>query len=132
MLCGDADAFEEALGKNIMSWYEYLILQLNYKYPSINPRQLKDYAVDTLRRAGQLEGLTNRDAILLAAMDYDIFGALREIQGLWDSPWFALHFSDLCLAVGGNGVMLAPLRNSLILEYGGQIMEHEEVWQVIR
>lgn len=79
--------------------------------------------------------------ILLHAMDFNVVNVLKEVQGVWDNPWFALHFSDLMFASGKSVYALddqvvdyslvGPLRDHFILEYGTTVMEHPTLWQVI-
>lgn len=61
---------------------------------------LKVYAVNALQKLGLMDKLDSRDMILLHAMDFNILNVLKELQNVWDNPWFSLHFSDLVYACG--------------------------------
>lgn len=60
ILCGDDEAFASAVARGLITWYEYMVLLLNYKYPTIRPAQLKAYAVRTLQQLDLVDKLEAR------------------------------------------------------------------------
>lgn len=73
---------------------------INYCFPVIRPSALKGYARKVVDDLGLSENLEPRDLILFHAMEYDIVSVLKEIQTVWNNPWFSTHFVDLIFAGG--------------------------------
>lgn len=75
-------------------------MYINYRCPTIRPSALKGYARKVVGEMGLNESLEARDMVLFHAMEYDIVNVLKEIQLVWNNPWFSTHFVDLIFAGG--------------------------------
>jgi len=140
VLCGRDEGF--AAAKQYMStWYEYLAMMLNYQFPTIKPSSLKGYVRKSIDEFGDYSiQLSPVEEILLSAMDFDIVSVLKEMQVIWNNPWFALHFSDLIYSSGTYSAALEEgridhnsvglIRNDLVREYGTVLMHHQDLWEV--
>lgn len=73
---------------------------INYQCPTIRPSAIKGYARKVVSDMGLNDDLETRDVILFHAMEYDIVNVLKEIQSVWNNPWFSTHFVDLIYAGG--------------------------------
>jgi len=85
-----------------------------------------------------------RDRLLLLAMEGDILCVIKELQATMEDPWWAVHFLDLVVAAGiareTSGktqnkrevdlASLGPLRNALVLDYGGILLSHSTLWEL--
>ncbi|CAL8074411.1 unnamed protein product [Orchesella dallaii] len=139
VLCGNDEGFIEARSKNLLTWYEYLVMLINYRFPVVRPSALKGYARKVVTEFGLGDSLEPRDIILFHAMEYDIVNVLKEIQTVWNNPWYSIHFVDLIFAGGKFSEVtdvridyssVPPLRAHFIIDYGTTIMEHKPIWQI--
>lgn len=139
VLCGSDAGFSEARAKDLLSWYEYLVMMINYRFPVIRPSALKGYARKVVSDLGLNDSLESRDLILFYAMEYDIVNVLKEIQSVWNNPWFSTHFVDLIYGGGKFSEVtevrmdysaVSPLRAHFIVDYATSLMEHKSMWQV--
>jgi hypothetical protein len=113
LICGLEEGLSEAASRGILSWYEFLVLRLNYVRPLTRPSGLLPLATSTLAELGlSTSTLEARDAILLAAMAGDPLGLLRELSAVWDSPWVGLHLADLIVAAGTTATSTVVTSNS--------------------
>jgi len=60
ILCGNDEGFIEARSKNLLTWYEYLVMLINYRFPVVRPSALKGYARKVVSEFGLGDSLESR------------------------------------------------------------------------
>ncbi|XP_056643715.1 nuclear pore complex protein Nup85 [Diorhabda sublineata] len=119
-------------------WYAYLVGWLFFTEPTVKSFELGQFAKKVITKLNMNNHLKQLDKVLLAALDFDIFQVIQEIQNMYDNGWFVSHLTDLLYHCGKLGDLqkdlpeFSPdkLRESFILDYGVTLMGHQSLWQV--
>ncbi|XP_072384789.1 nuclear pore complex protein Nup85 [Diabrotica undecimpunctata] len=119
-------------------WYAYLAGWLFFTEPTIKSFELGQFAKRSINKLRMNNHLKQLDKVLLAAMDFDIFQVIKEIQNMYDNGWFVSHLTDLLYHCGRlvdlekevPDFSAEKLRESFILDYGTSLMGHKSLWQV--
>ncbi|KAG5892368.1 hypothetical protein JTB14_035982 [Gonioctena quinquepunctata] len=120
------------------AWYEYLAGWLFFTEPTVKPFELGQFAKRSITKMRMNHHLKHLDRVLLAAMEFDIFQVIKEIQFMTENGWFVSHLTDLlhhCGRLSGlekdvENFSAEKLRESFILDYGMTLMGHKSLWQV--
>ncbi|XP_060803024.1 nuclear pore complex protein Nup85 isoform X2 [Amyelois transitella] len=135
LIIGDYSAFESIRDK-YNSWFDLLGGWVLYTAPWARRHELSSAAAACagMRSA---PSRTHLDVILRALLDGDLHQVISEIQQISDNGWFATHLTDMLYHCGKLKILdkhqtdvTNLLRDSLVLEYGCLLMEHQSLWSV--
>ncbi|XP_018578026.1 nuclear pore complex protein Nup85 [Anoplophora glabripennis] len=137
LVVGDENAWAE-VQDNCETWYEFLAGWLFYSEPTVKSFELGLFAKRSITKMQMKNHLKHLDRVLLAAMEFDMFQVIKEIQYMTENGWFVSHFTDLLYHSGRlstlekevNNFSAEKLRESFILDYGVTLMGHKSLWQV--
>lgn len=137
ILIGEEQAWTD-IQTNCETWYEYLAGWLFYTEPTVKPFELSQFAKRSITKMRLTNKLKHLDRVLLAAMEFDLFQVIKEIQYMTENGWFVTHLTDI-LYHSGRLLLLEKevtnfsakkLRESFVLDYGILLMGHKSLWQV--
>ncbi|CAG9861328.1 unnamed protein product [Phyllotreta striolata] len=119
-------------------WYAYLAGWLFFTEPTVKSFELGRFAKRAMTKLRMNEHLRQLDKILLAAMEFDVFQVIKEIQHMYDNGWFVSHLTDLLyhcdrlsdLEKEVSDFSAEKLRESFVIDYGCTLMSHKSLWQV--
>ncbi|XP_050297593.1 nuclear pore complex protein Nup85 [Anthonomus grandis grandis] len=137
LMVGEEEAWTEMIPK-CEAWYEFLAGYLFYTEPMVKTFELGQYAKQSIAKMRMKHHLKHLDRVLLAAMEFDIFEVVKEIQEMTENGWFVTHLTDLLYHAGKlsllekdvEGFSAENLRESFLLDYGTTLMGHKSLWQV--
>ncbi|CAG9820063.1 unnamed protein product [Phaedon cochleariae] len=120
------------------AWYEYLAGWLFFTEPTVKPFELGQFAKRSITKMRMNHHMKHLDRVLLAAMEFDIFQVIKEIQYMPENGWFVSHLTDLlhhCERLSSlekevENFSAEKLRESFILDYAVTLMGHKSLWQV--
>nr|CAH7742098.1 unnamed protein product [Callosobruchus chinensis] len=137
LVIGEEKAWAE-VQERCEAWYEFLAGWLFYTEPTAKSFELGQYAKRSITKMKVANSLKHLDRVILAAMEFDIFQVIKEIQHMTENGWFVAHLSDLLyhssrltsLEKEVPNFSAEKLRESFILDYGITMMGHKSLWQV--
>ncbi|XP_052740352.1 nuclear pore complex protein Nup85 [Bicyclus anynana] len=134
IMTGDYSAFESIRGK-YSSWFDVLGGWVMFTTPWARRRELGAAAAACAGLA--VGGGGHLDVMVRAALEGDLYLVIHEIQQMADNGWFATHLTDVLLQCGKLHILdkhqtdvTSRLRDSLVLEYGSLLLEHQSLWPV--
>ncbi|XP_060521243.1 nuclear pore complex protein Nup85 [Cylas formicarius] len=137
LIVGEEEAWTK-IQSNCEAWYEFLAGWLFYTEPTVKTFELGQFAKHSITKMRMKNNMKHLDRVLLAAMEFDIFEVIKEIQYMTENGWFVSHLTDILYHSGkltalGKEVesfSAEKLRESFLLEYGIMLMGHSSLWQV--
>ncbi|XP_052873331.1 nuclear pore complex protein Nup75 [Anopheles cruzii] len=156
LVIGDQQVWAQQLS-NATSWYEYFPGYLLYTDSTCKYYQLTEHVSEWMAKFREAQPATGRekllDKLVLAVMENDLMEVVRQVQGLPDNGWFAVHLVDLLHhagqllelgtvridetgtsspgSEGGERVDLGKLvRDSVLYDYGTLLMSHPSLWML--
>ncbi|KAL1494210.1 hypothetical protein ABEB36_009842 [Hypothenemus hampei] len=136
LMLGEDEAWAE-IQVRCEAWYEFLAGWLFYTEPTVKTFELGQFAKHSIMKMRVKHQMKHLDRVLLAAMEFDIFEVIREIQEMTENGWFVTHLTDILSHSGRlsslekevEGFSAEKLRESFILDYGTTLIGHKSLWQ---
>lgn len=137
LIVGEEEAWAE-IQSHCETWYEFLAGWLFYTEPSVKSFKLGQFAKLSIRKMRIKDHMKHLDRVLLAAMEFDLFEVIKEIQHMTENGWFVCHLADILHHSGSLSVLEKEvenftsenLRESFLLDYGTILMGHSSLWEV--
>lgn len=137
LVVGEEEAWAE-IQSQCEAWYEFLAGWLFYTEPTVKSFELGSFAKHSITKMRMKHHMKHLDRVLLAAMEFDMFEVIKEIQQMTENGWFVSHLADILYHSGRlsslekevDNFSAEKLRESFILDYGTILMGHQSLWQV--
>ncbi|CAH2038136.1 unnamed protein product, partial [Iphiclides podalirius] len=135
LMIGEYGAFE-SIRSRYASWFDVLGGYVLFTAPWARRRELADAASACAGLDGP-HSQSHLDVVVRALLEGDLHQVIHEIQQMSDNGWFATHLTDILFHCGKLKILdkhqtdvTKRLRDSLILEYGSLLMDHNSLWSV--
>uniref|UniRef100_A0A1A9W0U1 Nuclear pore complex protein Nup85 n=1 Tax=Glossina brevipalpis TaxID=37001 RepID=A0A1A9W0U1_9MUSC len=143
LVTGNTDVWNAQI-QNSQYWYEYLPGHLFYTNPACKHFELGTIANAWLERWASLKNSDNieplvkhLDKVILNLMENNMHQMIHSIQLMADNQWFVTHLTDLLYNSGQLQLMgqhqlndCIKLRDSLLYEFGSNLMTRNSLWQL--
>ncbi|KAL9915780.1 nuclear pore complex protein Nup75 isoform 1-T2 [Glossina fuscipes fuscipes] len=143
LVTGDTEIWNTQI-HNSQYWYEHLPGHLFYTNPACTHFELGAIANAWLERWASLKSYDNiehllkhLDKVILNLMENNMHQVIHSIQLMADNQWFVTHLTDLLYNCGQLQLMgqhqlndCIKLRDSLLYEFGSNLMTRNSLWQL--
>ncbi|XP_067946539.1 nuclear pore complex protein Nup85-like isoform X2 [Watersipora subatra] len=133
ILVGDLETIRSTVDELSLSWYSYLLAVLLFRHPTARLQHVQDLLGECVSQGGGIESFDTHDHLILSILKRNMIDLMKYSSEGFNSWWFAAHFADVFHKAGylhEKNSVGTNMRESLILDYGGTLMQHDGLWPV--
>ncbi|KAF6026163.1 NUP85 [Bugula neritina] len=133
ILSGDLDSILSAVEELSAPWYSYLMAAIFYTQPYAKFHQVQGSIEGAVHRCGGIKSFDTHDSLIYHILRRNLVELMKCCSEEFSSWWFAAHLADVfhqANLLQEKNSLDTTMRDSLLLEYGGSLMQDHRLWNV--